>query len=88
LCDLAGDPALWSAPAIADVVIPVCEAVLADRRGDYSRFVDLLALRREQIRLPGARLRCSCTLGCLRVDKPASIPPLDNTSVFRKGNAR
>src|SRR5262249_53947043 len=50
---LAGDKALWTAPAIADVVIPVCEAVLAHRRGDHARVVDLLAPRREQIRLLG-----------------------------------
>lgn len=53
LRELAGDKALWTAPAIADVVIPVCEAALAHRRGDYSRVVDLLALKREQIRLLG-----------------------------------
>ena len=41
------------APAIADVVIPVCEAALAHRRGDFSRVVDLLAPRQAQIRLLG-----------------------------------
>jgi len=35
------------------VVIPVCEAVQAHRLGNYSRVVDLLASRREQIRLLG-----------------------------------
>jgi len=34
-------------------VIPVCEAVLAHRRGDYGRVADLLAPRRERIRLLG-----------------------------------
>ena len=32
---------------------PACEAALAHRRGDYARVVDLLAPRREQIRLLG-----------------------------------
>ena len=49
----ADDKASWTAPAIADVVIPVCEAALAHRRGDYGRAVDLLASRQEQIRLLG-----------------------------------
>ncbi len=53
LRDLAGDPTEWTAPAIADVVVPVCEAVLAHRRGDHVRVVELLAPRREQIRLLG-----------------------------------
>ncbi len=45
--------ARWAAPAIRDVIIPVCEAALAHRLGDYSRVVDLLAPRRERIRLLG-----------------------------------
>jgi hypothetical protein len=49
----ADDKASWTAPALANVVIPVCEAALAHRRGDYARTVDLLASRREQIRLLG-----------------------------------
>jgi len=53
LRELAADPSVWTAPAIADVVIPVCEAVQAHRRGDYSRVVDLLAPRQPQIRLLG-----------------------------------
>jgi tetratricopeptide (TPR) repeat protein len=53
LREIAADPALWTAPAIADVIIPVCEAALAHRRGDHSRVVDLLATRREQMRLLG-----------------------------------
>ena len=40
-------------PAIADVVLPVCEAALAHRRGDHARAVELLAPRRERIRLLG-----------------------------------
>ena len=53
LRDLAADPSLWTAPAIANVVIPVCEAVQAHRRGDHARVVDLLAPRQAQIRLLG-----------------------------------
>lgn len=53
LRELAADPTGWTAPAIADVVIPVCEAAQAHRRGDYARVVDLLASRQEQIRLLG-----------------------------------
>ena len=53
LRELAADPALWTAPAIADVVIPVCEAAQAHRRGEHARVVDLLAPRQDQIRLLG-----------------------------------
>jgi hypothetical protein len=53
LRELAADPTLWTATAIADVVIPVCEAAQAHRRGDHARVVDLLAPRRAQIRLLG-----------------------------------
>ena len=53
LRELAADPALWTAPAIADVVVPICEAAQAHRRGDYARVVDLLAPRQAQIRLLG-----------------------------------
>ncbi len=53
LRERAADRALWTAPAIADVVIPVCEAALAHRRQEHARVVDLLAPRREQIRLLG-----------------------------------
>jgi tetratricopeptide (TPR) repeat protein len=49
----ASDAALWTAPAIADAVLPVSEAVLAHRRGDHARVVALLAPRQEQIRLLG-----------------------------------
>ncbi len=48
LRELAADPSVWTAPAIADVVIPVCEAAQAHRRGDYARVVDLLAPRQGQ----------------------------------------
>ncbi len=53
LRERAADRALWTAPALAAIVIPACEAALAHRRGDYARVVDLLAPRREQIRLLG-----------------------------------
>ncbi|HXA24069.1 MAG TPA: tetratricopeptide repeat protein [Acetobacteraceae bacterium] len=53
LRELAADPSVWTAPAIADVVIPVCEAAQAHRRGDHARVVDLLAPRQAQIRLLG-----------------------------------
>ena len=53
LHELAADSALWTAPAIAGVVIPACEAALAHRRGDHARVVDLLEPRQNQIRLLG-----------------------------------
>jgi len=49
----AADASLWTAPAIADVVVPVCEAAWAHRRQEYARVVELLWPRREQIRLLG-----------------------------------
>jgi tetratricopeptide (TPR) repeat protein len=49
----AANRALWTAPAIADVVLPVCEAALAHRRGEHERVVELLAPREAQIRLLG-----------------------------------
>jgi hypothetical protein len=53
LREAAGDTASWTAPAVADVILPVCEAALAHRQGDYACVVELLAPRREQIRLLG-----------------------------------
>jgi hypothetical protein len=53
LRELAAGPSVWTAPAIANVVIPVCEAAQAHRRGQYARVVDLLAPRQDQIRLLG-----------------------------------
>jgi tetratricopeptide (TPR) repeat protein len=53
LRELAADPHLWTAPALTAIVIPVCEAALAHRRGEYSRVVELLGPRQEQIRLLG-----------------------------------
>ncbi len=53
LRELAADKTLWTAPAIRDVVIPVCEAALAHRRDEHARVVELLEPRRDQIRLLG-----------------------------------
>ena len=53
LREFAGYKGSWTAPALADVVIPVCEAALAHRRGDYARVVDPLEQRQQQIRLLG-----------------------------------
>lgn len=47
------EAARWTAPAVAEVVLPACEAVLAHRRGDHARVVALLAGRRKQLRLLG-----------------------------------
>ncbi len=52
LREVAGG-SLWTAPAIADVVVPVCDAALAHRRGDHARVVELLWPIRRQIRLLG-----------------------------------
>jgi tetratricopeptide (TPR) repeat protein len=52
LREIAGG-SLWTAPAIAEVVIPVCDAALAHRRGDHARVVELLWPIRQQIRLLG-----------------------------------
>ena len=53
LREVAADTASWTAPAIANVILPVCEATLAHRQGEYARVVSLLAPRREHIRLLG-----------------------------------
>lgn len=47
------DPSRWDAKAISDVVVPVCEAALAHRRGQHAHVVALLEPRLEQIRLLG-----------------------------------
>ena len=49
----AAAAALWERPTLADAIIPACAAVLAYRRGEYARAVDLLAARQPQIRLLG-----------------------------------
>jgi hypothetical protein len=53
LREAAADRARWSAPTVADAILPVSEAALAHRSGDWARVVELLAPRREQIRLLG-----------------------------------
>ena len=53
LRELASERGSWTAPAIADVVIPSCEAALAHRRGEHARVVELLEPRQAQIRLLG-----------------------------------
>lgn len=53
LQDIDADTGQWTAPAIADVVIPACEAAQAHRRGEHARVVDLLNPRQQQIRLLG-----------------------------------
>jgi tetratricopeptide (TPR) repeat protein len=47
------EPGRWYAAEIGQVVLPVCEAARAHRRGDHGRVVELLAPRREQIRALG-----------------------------------
>jgi len=41
----AAEPTEWDADGLRDAVIPACEAVLAHRRGQHARVVDLLAPR-------------------------------------------
>ena len=53
LNELAANTALWTAPAIASIVIPACEAALAHRHGDHTRVVQLLEQRQHLIRLLG-----------------------------------
>jgi hypothetical protein len=49
----AEDPSRWEAAAIGDVVVPVCEAGLAHRRGQHAQVVALLQPRLDRIRLLG-----------------------------------
>lgn len=53
LRERAADEAQFAAASLADAVIPVCEAAVAHRQGHYARVVDLLAPRRQQVRLLG-----------------------------------
>ncbi len=53
LREQAADPGLWEAAAIGDVVLPVCEAALAHRRGQHAQVVALLQPRLDSIRLLG-----------------------------------
>ncbi len=49
----ADDPFTWDAAAIGDVVVPVCEGVLAHRHGRHARVVDLMAPCLDRLRLLG-----------------------------------
>jgi tetratricopeptide (TPR) repeat protein len=53
LRDQAADPSVWAAAAIGDVVVPVCEAALAHRRGQHAQVVARLEPRQESMRLLG-----------------------------------
>jgi tetratricopeptide (TPR) repeat protein len=53
LREQASDPSRWDATTISAVVIPVCEAGLAHRRGQHARVVELLQPRLDCIRLLG-----------------------------------
>jgi hypothetical protein len=53
LHEQAADPSLWGAADVREVVAPVCEAVLAHRRGQHARVVDLLEPRQESLRALG-----------------------------------
>ena len=53
LREQAADKGSWRAPTLNEAILPSCEAALAHRRGEWDRVVELLAPRREQIRLLG-----------------------------------
>lgn len=53
LREQAEDASRWDAAAIGDVVVPVCEATIAHRRGEHARVVALLEPRLDRIRLLG-----------------------------------
>lgn len=53
LRELAADTARWNTPTVAEAILPVSAAAQAHRSGDWVRVVELLAPRREQIRLLG-----------------------------------
>jgi hypothetical protein len=53
LREQADDPSRWDAAAIGEVVVPVCEAGLAHRRGQHKLVVALLEPRLDRIRLLG-----------------------------------
>jgi hypothetical protein len=53
LREQAKDPTVWDAAEIGDVVLPVCEAGLAHRRGRHDRVVALLEPRLDRMRLLG-----------------------------------
>jgi len=49
----AADRTSWRAPTLNEAIVPSCEAALAHRSGEWVRVIDLLAPRREQLRLLG-----------------------------------
>jgi hypothetical protein len=49
----ADDPSVFAAVAIGEVVLPVCEAGLAHRRGQHARVVDLMVPVGDAMRLLG-----------------------------------
>jgi hypothetical protein len=53
LREQAADASVWAAAAIGDVVVPVCEAGLAHRRGQHAHVVDLMEPLQDRIRLLG-----------------------------------
>jgi hypothetical protein len=53
LREQAEDASRWDAAAIGDVVLPVCEAGLAHRRGQHAQVVALLQPRLDRVRLLG-----------------------------------
>jgi tetratricopeptide (TPR) repeat protein len=53
LREQAANPSVWGSEAIGDVVVPVCEAGLAHRRGQHAQVVALLAPRLDRMRLLG-----------------------------------
>ena len=53
LQEQAADQSRWEAAALRDVVVPVCQAGLAHRRGQHAQVVALLQPRLDQIRLLG-----------------------------------
>lgn len=80
--DRAGAAAPWEKPTLADAILPACEAVLAYRRGDYARVVDLLAPQQPRIRLLGGsnaqrdlffQILCDAATQCGRRDVAQEI---------------
>ena len=53
LKERASAAAPWERPTLNEAIIPACTAVLAYRRGEYARVVDLLAPHQARLRLLG-----------------------------------
>jgi hypothetical protein len=64
----AENPSVWAAPAIREIVVPVCEAGLAHRRGQHARVVALLEPLQEQIRLLGGSAAQRDLFGQILID--------------------